>query len=58
MKNMGSTPITPYLVRATQGTSTQNLKQICAAVREKSKNKKVHANDDAHSVIARVTLTR
>ena len=49
MKNRGSTP------ESTQGTSTQNLKQIRAAVREKkSKNKKV--DDDGHRVITRTTL--
>ena len=32
MKNRGSTPILTNLVGSTQGTSTQNLKQIRAAV--------------------------
>ena len=46
MKNSGS-------------TSTQNLKQIHAAVWEKSKKKRIHNdnNDDNERVIARVTLT-
>ena len=52
MKNRGSTLILTNLVGSTQGTSTQNLKQIRAAVREKSKNKKVHAAADGHRVIA------
>ena len=35
MKNRGSNPILTKLVGSTSGTSTQNLKQICAEVQEK-----------------------
>ena len=58
MKNRGSTPILTNLVGVhPRNIHTKFEANPCSGLREEVENLKVHADDDGHSLIARVTLT-